>query len=65
MAFKLYHVSDASGSMVTTKIEDEVITREHLNTNDSYILELFDMIYVWQGQGATANEKRDAMSIAK
>jgi hypothetical protein len=65
MAFKLYHISDASGSMVTTRIEDEVITREHLKTEDSYILELFDVIYVWQGHGATASEKRDGMGIAK
>lgn len=39
--------------------------REMLSGDDSYILALFDIIYVWQGKHATTNEKRDAMGIAK
>lgn len=36
-----------------------------LNENDSYVLELFDTIYVWQGMHASASEKHNSMAIAK
>ena len=42
MKCTLYHISDASGSIVTTKVESDPITREDLKTEDSYILVLFD-----------------------
>ena len=35
-----------------------------LNESDSYILGMYDLIYVWQGKKASALEKRSAMQIA-
>jgi hypothetical protein len=58
-------VSDASGSIVTTEITERPLKREHLNDNDSYILELYDTVYVWQGKGASLKEKQMGMKIAK
>lgn len=58
-------MSDASGSVVTTEIEERPLKREHLNDSDSYILELYDQVYVWQGHDASAKEKYAGMKIAK
>lgn len=33
--------------------------------NDSYILELFDHVYIWQGKDASTQEKYAGMKIAK
>ena len=65
MAYQLFHVSDDSGSITQTEITDRPIYREHLTSDDSYILVLYDSIYVWQGAKASIAEKRDAMSLAK
>lgn len=42
MRYKLYHVSDDTGSVVTTEVTERPLTRAHLNDSDSYILELYD-----------------------
>jgi len=55
--YALYHISDASGSVVTTEITERPLRRDHLSTNDSYILELFDQVYVWIGRRASQREK--------
>jgi gelsolin len=55
--YALYHISDASGSVVTTEITERPLRRDHLSTNDSYILELFDQVYVWIGKRASQREK--------
>ena len=40
--YALFHISDATGSLVTTEITERPLKREHLNDNDSYLLELYD-----------------------
>jgi len=45
--YALYHVSDASGSVQTTEVTDRPLRRTHLNDSDTYILELYDQVYVW------------------
>ena len=63
--YSLYHVSDSTGKIVTTEITERPLRRDHLNDNDSYILELYDVVYVWQGKGASLSEKQMGMKIAK
>jgi hypothetical protein len=65
MAYKLFHISDSTGSMVTTEVTARPLTREHLNDSDSYILELYDTVYIWQGKDSSAKEKYAGMKIAK
>jgi len=47
MRYKLFHVSDSTGQMVTTEITERPLRRTHLNDGDSYILELYDTVYLW------------------
>ena len=65
MKYALYHISDASGSLVTTEVTERPLTRAHLNDNDSYILELHNQVYVWQGKGSSNKEKMMGVKIAK
>ena len=65
LKYALWHVSDATGSMETTEVTERPLTRAHLNDADSYILELYDAVYVWQGKDASAKEKYAGMKIAK
>jgi hypothetical protein len=41
------------------------LKRSHLDDNDTYILELYDQVYVWQGDGASAKEKMMGVKMAK
>ena len=65
MKYSLFHISDASGSMQQTEVTDRPLTRAHLNDNDTYILELYDQVYVWQGKGSSAKEKMMGIKLAK
>ena len=47
LRYRLFHVSDDSGSVVTTEVTERPLTRAHLNDSDSYILELYDTVYIW------------------
>jgi hypothetical protein len=35
-----------------------------LDSKDTYILELYDVVYVWQGKHASIEEKRSGMNLA-
>lgn len=35
-----------------------------LESSDSYILEMYDKVYVWQGKHSSVNEKRAGMTLA-
>jgi len=63
--YRFWHVSDASGSMVHTEIEERPLNAKMLTDDDSYILELYDTIYVWQGKHASASEKHNGIAFAK
>ena len=63
--YALYHLSDASGEMVTQEITERPLKRSHLDDNDTYILELYDQVYVWQGDGASPKEKALGVKMAK
>ena len=65
LAYKLWHISDDSGSIVTTEVTERPLTRAHLNDSDSYILELYNTVYIWQGAQSSAKEKYAGMKIAK
>lgn len=65
MRYKLFHLSDASGELVTAEITERPLTRAHLNDSDSYILELYDTVYIWQGKQSSAKEKYAGIKTAK
>jgi hypothetical protein len=65
MRYSLYRVSNAGGSLELMEIEARPLKKEHLDTNDCFILELPKQIYVWVGKGANYEEKKSAMRMAK
>lgn len=65
LQYKLWHISDDSGEIVTTEVTDRPLKRSHLSDSDSYILELYDTVYIWQGKDSSAKEKYAGMKIAK
>lgn len=64
LIYNFYHVSDATGTMKVEKIEERPLRKDMLDTNDSYILEMYDKVYVWQGKHANLEEKKYGMAIA-
>jgi len=65
MMYRLWHVrEDAEGKMNTDEIPERPLKRTMLLTNDTYILELYNKVYVWQGHAASDNEKYACMKIA-
>uniref|UniRef100_A0A8C6WPG5 Macrophage-capping protein n=1 Tax=Neogobius melanostomus TaxID=47308 RepID=A0A8C6WPG5_9GOBI len=63
----LYKVSDATGSMTTTKVsEKSPFAKELLVRDDCFILDngANGKIFVWKGNGANKEEKSSALQIA-
>jgi hypothetical protein len=65
LRYAFYRVSNASGNLETTEIEERPLCKTHLDTNDTFILELPAKVYVWIGKQANLEEKKGAMRIAK
>lgn len=61
---KLYHLSDASGSMTFTLKAEGKITPAMFDSNDVFILDGTLQIFVWVGNGASHGEKSQAMKMA-
>ncbi|KAK3760676.1 hypothetical protein RRG08_010649 [Elysia crispata] len=62
---KLYRVSDASGQLQLTEVAQKPLKREHLESEDCFILDSGPSgIYVWVGKKCTKNEKKAAWTNA-
>ena len=61
----LYRVSNASGTIQCTAIETKPYKKEHLDTNDAFILDDGPAgIFVWVGKGANTDERLHSMKMA-
>lgn len=47
------------------EITERPLRKDHLDTNDTFILELNNLIYVWIGKKANTEEKKMGMLYAK
>lgn len=47
------------------EITERPLRRDHLDTNDTFILELPKQIYVWIGKKSNLEEKKNGMLYAK
>jgi len=56
-------LSDATGTVKVDQVKERPLLKSMLNS-DSYILELYDVVYVWQGKNASIEEKRSGMTLA-
>jgi len=65
LTYSLYRVSNATGQLELTEVTERPLQKTHLDTNDTFILELSDQIYVWVGKKSNLEEKKNAMKFAK
>jgi len=63
--YKFYKVSNETGKLLCTEITERPLQRTHLDTNDTFILELHKQIYIWIGKNANVEEKKNALVIGK
>lgn len=61
---KLYHLSDADGSLKCTEVADRPLKKEMLLTDDAFILSTSASIFAWIGKGASKGEKLHSMKYA-
>jgi hypothetical protein len=62
---KLYHVSDADGTLKVTHIAVPPLQQMMLNGDDCHILDVGTEIFVWIGRGCTDQERESAMESAQ
>lgn len=62
---ELWRVSDASGSLKMTQEAKGIIVKGKLDTNDVFIMDVGNEIFVWVGLKANANERKNAMGMAQ
>jgi hypothetical protein len=61
----LFKVSNDSGKLTCSEITERPLRRDHLDTNDVFILELDKHVYIWIGKGADPEEKKNGLIIGK
>jgi len=62
---KLYHVTDADGTLRVTHIAVPPLQQMMLNGDDCHILDIGTEIFVWIGRGCTDQERESAMDQAQ
>jgi len=63
---KLFHLSDATGSMVFKEVgSGPSIKYSSLLTDDVFIYDVGAEVFVWIGKGASVDEKKKAMQYAQ
>jgi len=63
---KLYRLSDKSGSFSFTSVaEGSKVNKSQLDTNDVFVFDAGNHIYVWVGAKASQGEKKYAMRYAQ
>jgi len=63
--YKFYKISNETGKLLCTEVTERPLKKEHLDTNDTFILELSKHVYIWIGRGANVEEKKNALIIGK
>lgn len=62
---KLYKVSDASGSLKIEEAGSHPLKKDMLDSNDCFILDTAQQLFVWIGKKANKNEKNSAWTFAQ
>ena len=62
--YRLWRVSDMTGSIKVDEIKERPLRQSMLDTKESFILELYNVVYVWQGHDANIQEKRCGVTLA-
>jgi gelsolin len=62
---RLYRLSDASGAMQFTEVATGALSRSQLDSADVFIVDTGKEVFAWVGSGASANERRQALTYAQ
>lgn len=62
----LYRLSDAAGKLTMTKIADDAgVTKDKLDNNDVFIIDLGREVFTWIGRAASVQERQKGMRYAE
>ncbi|ESO90008.1 hypothetical protein LOTGIDRAFT_192582 [Lottia gigantea] len=61
---ELYKVSDAGGSCSFNKVKDGPISQGDFSSDDVFVLDTKEDLFVWIGKGASIDERKNALSYA-
>ncbi|TRY99862.1 hypothetical protein DNTS_016959 [Danionella cerebrum] len=65
-ALKLFHISDAQGSLVVQEVAVKPLTQDLLKTEDCYLLDQGGIkIFVWKGKKASKTERSEGLKKAE
>lgn len=67
LRYRFWHIYEDKadgGKIKGNEIEERPLTKKMLKDDDTFILELYDKVYVWQGKKASTKEKHMSMTIA-
>ena len=64
-SYSFFKISNESGKLELTEVTERPLKKDHLDTNDTFLLELPDTIYVWIGRKSNLEEKKNGMLTAK
>lgn len=59
---KLFRVSDETGSLAMTVVSEGSIEQDQLDPKDVFIVDLENEVFVWIGDGASPEEKKNGLS---
>lgn len=63
--YRLWHVYEKEDKKIAAdEVLERPLTKKMLLEEDTFILELYSCIYVWQGKHSSTNEKHKSISIA-
>ncbi|KAL4952031.1 actin depolymerizing protein [Aspergillus filifer] len=62
---KLYRLSDASGQLSFDLIKDGSVRKSDFDTNDVFLFDVGNKLWVWQGLGASQREKALWLKVAQ
>ncbi|ETW03641.1 hypothetical protein H310_05039 [Aphanomyces invadans] len=65
-SIKLIQLSDASSSLKTVDVtpKDGILKKDLLNSNDVFIVDAGNVLHVWIGRGASADERKNGVIYA-
>ncbi|XP_066542455.1 villin-1 [Hoplias malabaricus] len=63
---KLFHVSDASGSLVVQEVAVKPLTQDLLNPEDCYLLDQGGIrVFIWKGRKSSKRERSESLNMAE
>jgi gelsolin len=62
---KLFRLSDASGKLTLTEVASGDVKRSQFDTNDVFLFDVGNEVYVWVGLKASKDERKRALGFAQ